>query len=99
MRRVTHQPSGYGWLSPPTTLEGWWAVGLGSAAIALSVIGEAARRADVSGPFYSLAFLVGLIGGVAAVRAVRGGERSLFAVLAVLPLVVAVAWGLAELFG
>ena len=64
-----------------------------------TVLGEVARRADVSGPFYSLAFLAGLTGGVAAVLAVRRGERSLLAVLVVLPLLVAVGFGLAELFG
>lgn len=99
MRAVSQQPSGDCWLSPPRTLEGWWAAGLASASIALGVLGEAARRADVSGPFYPLAFLAGLMGGVAAVLAVRRGERSLLAVLAVLPLLVAVGFGLAELFG
>ena len=100
MRAVSHhQPSGDGWLSPPTTIEGWWAAGLATAATAVGVLGEVARRGDVSGPFYPLAFLAGLLGGVAAVLAIRRGERSLLAALAVLPLLVAVGFGLAELLG
>lgn len=81
------------------TLEGWWALGLASAAIALGVLGEAARRGDVGGPFYPLAFLAALAGGGAAIVAVRRGERSLAVMLAVLPLVVAVGFGLAALLG
>ena len=99
LRAVSHQPSGDGWLSPPTTLEGWWALGLASAAIVLGVLGEAARRGDVGGPLYPLALLAALVGGGAAVVAARRGERSLVVMLAVLPLVVAVGFGLAELLG
>ena len=99
MRAISHQPSDAGWLSLPTTLEGWWAAGLGSAAIVLGVLGEAARRGDVVGPFYPLAFLAGIFGGVAVVLAVRRGERSLLVMLAALPLLVAVGFGLAELIG
>jgi hypothetical protein len=46
MRAVSHEPSSDGWFSPPMTLEGWWAVGLASAAVLLGVVGEAARRGD-----------------------------------------------------
>lgn len=99
LRAVSRQPSGDGWLSPPTTLEGWWALGLASAAIVLGVLGEAARRGDVGGPFYPLAFLAALAGGGAAIVAVRRRERSLVVMLGVLPLVVAVGFGLAELLG
>lgn len=99
LRTVSHQPSGDGRLSPPMTLEGWWALGLASAAIVLGVLGEAARRGDVGGPFYPLALLAALVGGGAAIVAVRRGERSLVVMLAVLPLVVAVGFGLAELLG
>ena len=98
IRAVSHQPSGDRWLSLPTTLEGWWAAGLACAAIALGVLGEAARRIDVVGPFYSLAFLAVLAGGVAAVLAVHRGERSFLTMLAFLPLLLVVGFGLAELF-
>lgn len=87
-----------GWLSLPTTPAGWWAAGLATAAVVLGVLGEAARG-NVSGPFYPAAFLVGLIGGVAAVVAVRRGERSLLAMLAFLPLLLAVGFAVAELLG
>ena len=49
--------------------------------------------------FYSLAFVLGLVGGVAALFAVRRGERSLLAMLAFVPLLVGVSFGLAELLG
>lgn len=99
LRAVSQQPSGDGRLSPPTTLEGWWALGLASAAVVLGLLGEAARRGDVGGPFYPLALLAALVGGGAAIVAARRGERSLVVMLAVLPLVVAVGFGLAELLG
>jgi hypothetical protein len=100
MRAVSHQPFREGWFSTPTTLAGWWATGFASLALALGVLGEATRRGDVTGPFYPLAFLAGLVGGVAAIRAVCSlGERSLLAMLAFLPLLVGVGFGLAELFG
>ena len=99
MRVVPHQPFREGWFSTPTTLEGWWAAGSASSALALGVLGEAARRGDVGGPFYPLAFVLGLLGGVAAILAVRHGERSLLAVLAFLPLLLGVGFGLAELLG
>ena len=81
------------------TLEGWWAVGLASAAVALGVVGEAARRGDQQGPFYAVAFMAGLLGGVAAILAIRRGERSLPAMLGFVPLLVGVGFGLAEVFG
>jgi len=99
LRAVSHQPSGDRWPSPPTTREGRWALGLASAAIVLGLLGEAARRGDVGGPFYPLAFLAALAGGGAAIVAVRRGERSLVVILAVLPLVVAAGFGLVELLG
>ena len=50
-------------------------------------------------PFYPLAFLAALAGGGAAIVAVRRGEVSLVVMLAALPLVVAVGFGLAALLG
>jgi hypothetical protein len=97
MRVVSHQLSREGWFSPPTTPEGWWAAGFALFAFALGLFGEAARRGDVRGPFYPLAFLAGLVGGVAAILAVRHGERSLIAMLALPPLLLGVGFGLAEL--
>ena len=92
MRVVSHQPSREGWFSTPTTLEGRWAAGFATFALALGVLGEAARRGDVVGPFYPLAFVLGLVGGVAAILAVRRGERSLLAMLAFLPLLIGVSF-------
>lgn len=43
--------------------------------------------------------MTGLLSGVAAIVAVRRGERSLLAMLGFLPLLVGVSFGLAELFG
>ena len=99
MRVVSHLSSRGAWLSTPTTLEGWWAAGFASLALTLDVLGEVARQGDVRGPFYPLAFGLGLAGGVAALFAVRRGERSLLATLAFLPLLVGGGFGLAELFG
>jgi hypothetical protein len=99
MRVVSHQSFREGWLSTPTTPEGWWAAGFASFALALGVIGEAARRGDVHGPFYPLAVVLGLVGGVAAILAVRRGERSLLATLVLIALFIGVSFGLAELFG
>ena len=96
---VSHQPLREGWFSIPTTSEGWWSVGFASFALALGVIGEAARQADVRGPFYPLALVLGLVGGIAAILAVRRGERSLLAMLAFIPLLIGVGFGLAELLG
>lgn len=75
------------------------AAGSASSALALGLLGEAARRESVLGPFYPLAFALGPVGGVAAVLAVCRGERSLLAMLAFLPLPLGVGFGLAELFG
>lgn len=99
MRAVSHLTFREGWFSAPTTLEGWWAEGFASFALAAGVLGEAARRGDVSGPFYPLAFIAGLAGGVAAILALRRGERSLLAMLAFLPLLLGSGFGLAELLG
>jgi hypothetical protein len=84
------------WLSLPATTWGWWATGLAGVAIGLAVIGELARG-DAGGPFYRVAFASGILGGVASLVAIRNGERSLLALLALLPLVVALAFGVASL--
>jgi hypothetical protein len=96
---VSHQPLREGWFSIPTTSEGWWSVGFASFALALGAIGEAARQGDVRGPFYPLALVLGLVGGIAAILAVRRGERSLLAMLAFIPLLIGVGFGIAELLG
>jgi hypothetical protein len=82
----------------PSTAEGWWAPLLAAAAVGLGVLGELARG-DVAGPFYRFAFLGGLLGGVAALVAVRRGERSLVTMLAFVPFALAVAFGVAQLVG
>jgi hypothetical protein len=99
VRAVSHRPSGEGWFSAPTTPEGRWAIALALLALALGVLGEAARRGDVPGPLYPAALLAGLLGGVAAVIAVRDGERSLLTMLAFIPLLIGASFGLAELLG
>jgi hypothetical protein len=99
MRVVSHLSSREAWFSTPTTLEGWSAAGFASFALTLGVLGEVARQGDVRGPFYSLAFVLGLAGSVAALFAVRRGERSPLAMLAFLPLLVGVSFGFAELLG
>ena len=72
---------------------------LAALALALGLLGEAARRGDVPGPLYPLAFLAGLLGGVEAVIAVRRGDRSLLLMLAFIPLLIGAGFGLAELLG
>jgi hypothetical protein len=46
-----------------------------------------------------VAFASALLAGVAAVVAVRRGERSLLALVALLPLMIGVGFGVAELLG
>jgi hypothetical protein len=62
-------------------------------------LAEAARREELPGPFYAVAFASALLAGVAAVAAVRRGERSLLALVAFLPLLIGVGFGVAELLG
>jgi hypothetical protein len=88
-----------GWFSQPTTPEGQWAAVLALLAVAFGVLGEAARREELPGPFYAVAFASALLAGVAAVVAVRRGERSLLALVALLPLMIGVGFGVAELLG
>jgi hypothetical protein len=87
------------WWSRPTTPEGQWAAVSALLAFVFGVLGEAARREEVPGPFYAVAFASGLLGGVAAIVAVRRGERSLLALLAFLPLLIGMGFGVAELLG
>jgi hypothetical protein len=96
---VVPQPQHARWFSTPTTHEGWLAAVLALLAFAFGVIGEAARQGDVPGPFYAVALTTGLFGGAAAVLAVRRGERSLLAMVALLPFLLEVSFGLAELLG
>lgn len=84
--------------STPSTLSGWFAPVLAVAAIALGVLGEVARG-EVGAPFYRVAFLVVIVGGVAALAAIRRGERSLVTMLAFIPVAIVVAFGAAQLFG
>ncbi|HEX7255178.1 MAG TPA: hypothetical protein VF236_04560 [Gaiellaceae bacterium] len=76
----------------PTTDLGWWAVGLAAAFFPLVFVGALVPRG------IALGFVCGLAGGVTALVAVaRGRERALTVFAAFLPLVVAVAFLLAEL--
>jgi hypothetical protein len=68
-------------------------------AFASGVLGEAARREELPGPFYAVAFAAALLAGVAAVAAVRRGERSPLALVALLPPVIGIGFGVAELLG
>jgi len=86
------------YFSTPSTVAGWFAPTLAAAAIALGVVGEMARGGEV-GPYYRVGFLAALIGGGAAVVAFRSGERSLLTLLAFAPFAIAVAFGVAQLFG
>jgi hypothetical protein len=97
VRVVSHRPLHGGWAWKPTTPEGWWAAALALLAFVLGVLGEAARRDEIPGPFYALAFVAGVAGGVAAIWAVRTGERSVVALLAFLPLLIGLGFGLTEL--
>ena len=76
----------------PTTALGWWAVGLSAAffpfVFAAALVPSAA----------ALGFVCGLAGGVAAaVSIIRDRERAVTVIAAAVPLVIAVAFLLAEL--
>jgi hypothetical protein len=76
----------------PTTRLGWWAVGLGTAFLPLVFAAGVVPSAAAIG------FLCGLAGGVAGVIAiVRDRERALALLFAIVPLVIAVGFLLAEL--
>ena len=76
----------------PTTRLGWWAAGLGTAFLPLVFAAGIVPGAAAIG------FLCGLAGGVAGVVAiVRDRERALTLLLALVPLVIAVAFLLVEL--
>jgi hypothetical protein len=99
MRRIHAGSSPPGdWLTLPATAWGRWASGLAGAAIGLALFGELARG-EVGAPFYRVAFASGILGGIASLVAIRRGEHSLLALLALLPLVVALAFGVASLLG
>jgi hypothetical protein len=75
----------------PTTQRGWWAVGL--AAVFLPLV----FAAGIVPLAAAIGLLCGLGGGLAAVIAiVRDGERALTVLLAVVPLVIALAFVLAQ---
>jgi hypothetical protein len=76
----------------PTTNLGWWAVGLGAAFFPFVFAAAVMPRGA------ALGFGCGLAGGVAGLMAfVRNGERAVTVLVAVVPLVIAVAFVLAEL--
>jgi hypothetical protein len=76
----------------PTTRLGWWAIGLGAAFLPLVF------AASVVPSGAAIGFLCGLAGGVAGVIAiVRDRERAVALLLALVPLVIAVAFLLVEL--
>ena len=76
----------------PTTRLGWWAVGLAAAFFPFVFAAAVMPRAAAIG------FVGGLAGGVAALMAIiRDRERALTVFVALLPLVIAVAFLLVEL--
>jgi hypothetical protein len=76
----------------PTTRLGWWAVGLGALFFPLVFAAALVPRAA------ALGFFCGLAGGVAAAIAiVRDHERAVAVFAAVVPLVIGVAFMLAQL--
>jgi hypothetical protein len=78
----------------PTTRLGWWAAGLAAAFLPLVFAASVVPRGAAVG------LVCGLVGGVAALTAiVRDRERALTVVVAIVPLVIAVAFVLAELIG
>ena len=99
MRVVSQQPGRTGFWSTPATAEGSWAAAFALLTFTLAGFGEVARRAEVLGPFFPLAFSTALLGGFAAVLAVRRGERSLLAMVAFVPPLVGVAFGIGEVLG
>jgi len=89
------QPSSW---SMPSTREGWWAVVLSVAAVLLGVLGEVARG-EVEGPFYRVAFLIGIVAVMEALLAIHRGERSIVSMLAFVPAAVIFGFGISQLFG
>jgi hypothetical protein len=76
----------------PTTRLGWWAGGLGAVFFPLVFAAALVPRAA------ALGFVCGLAGGVAAAIAiVRDHERAVTVLAAVVPLVIGVAFMLAQL--
>ena len=99
VRADPHRTLHGSWFTQPTTSEGQWAALLALLAFACGVLGEAARREELPGPFYAVAFASALLAGVAAVAAVRRGERFLVALFAFLPLLIGMGFAAAELLG
>ena len=78
----------------PTTAPGWWAVGLTAAFFPLVFAAGVVPGAAAIG------FICGIAGGAAAVTSIFGKrERAVTVFAAVVPLVIAVAFVLAELAG
>jgi hypothetical protein len=78
----------------PMTKLGWWAVGLDAAFFPLAFTAAAVPRGA------ALGFVCGLTGGAVGLLAiVRDRERAVTVFAAVVPLVVAVAFVVAELIG
>ena len=76
----------------PTTQLGWWAVGLAAAFLPFVFAAAVFPRGAAIG------FVCGLAGGVAALMAIiRHRERALTVFVALVPLVIAVAFLLVEL--
>jgi len=76
----------------PTTRLGWWAVGLGAVFFPLAFAAGLFPRAA------ALGFVCGLAGGMAAAIAIlRDQERAVTVFAAVVPLVIGVAFMLAQL--
>ena len=76
----------------PTSDLGWWAVGLAAAFFPLVFVGAVVPRG------IALGFVCGLAGGVTGLMAVvRSRERAVTVFAALVPLIVAVAFVLAEL--
>ena len=76
----------------PTTDLGWWAVGLSAAFLPLVLTAAFVPRGA------ALGFVCGLGGGIAALIALtRRRERALTVFVAVVPLIIAIAFILAEM--
>ena len=75
----------------PTTVLGWRAIGLAVIGIVLVLAWTIVPRGAAFG------FACGIAGGVAAIVAIRRGERALTVFAAVVPLVFVVAFVVAEL--
>jgi hypothetical protein len=78
----------------PTTRLGWWAVGLSVGFWAFVAAATVVPRGA------GIAFLLGLAGAVAGVTAIRrDGDRGAILIATFVPVVIAVAFVLAELIG